>query len=55
MKYLKLCFVLLLLAWVSVAEAQTTKVRGKVVGCRNGGTDAIGEYRVCGYHDWGHD
>ena len=49
MKYLKLCFVLLLLAWVSVAEAQTTKVR------RNGGADAIGEYRVCGYHDWGHD
>lgn len=54
MKYLKLCFVLLLLAWVSVAEAQTTKVRGKVVDAKRG-TDAIGEYRVCGYHDRGHD
>lgn len=36
MKYLKLCFVLLLLAWVSVAEAQTTKVRGKVVDAETG-------------------
>ena len=27
----------------------------KSSGCRNGGADAIGEYRVCGYHDWGHD
>ena len=36
MKYLKLCFVLLLLAWVSVVEAQTTKVRGKVVDAETG-------------------
>ena len=36
MKYLKLCFVLLLLAWVSVAEAHTTKVRGKVVDAETG-------------------
>ena len=36
MKYLKLCFVLLLLAWVSVIEAQTTKVRGKVVDAETG-------------------
>ena len=43
MKYLKLCFVLLLLAWVSVAEAQTTKVQGKVVDAETGGADAIGE------------
>ena len=36
MKYLKLCFVLLLLAWVSVIEAQTTKGRGKVVDAETG-------------------
>ena len=36
MKYLKLCFILLLLAWVSVVEAQTTKVRGKVVDAETG-------------------
>ena len=36
MKYLKLCFVLLLLAWVCVIEAQTTKGRGKVVDAETG-------------------
>ena len=41
MKYLKLCFILLLLAWVSVVEAQTTKVRGKVVDAETGETQVI--------------
>ena len=55
MIHVKLCFVLFLLAWVSVSEAQTTKVRGKVVDAETGegGADAVGEYHIRGYHDRG--